>query len=117
VDPCLGFYYPISHPSTIPQVFTQQPPVTANDIPLVAILSPTRFIKAVLDSTHPSAEVEDSSRVVTVDEFLRRSAEKKPTKGYGRRKRRVADLINDLEGTFASMSIQYSCSYGPVVCG
>jgi hypothetical protein len=121
VDPCLGFY-PISHSSTIPQITKQSSISTVHDVPSIAILSPAPFFNAVPDSAHSSSEVEDTSssenhgiiEVVTVDEFLRRSAEKKPTKSYGRRKRRVVDLSSDSEGTVGLRSMQ-SCSYG-VVC-
>ncbi|KIM80485.1 hypothetical protein PILCRDRAFT_89709 [Piloderma croceum F 1598] len=105
VDPCLGFY-PISHSSTTPQTFTKQSSIsTVHDVPPIATLSPALFFNAVPDSAHSLSEVEDTSsnenhevvEVVTVDEFLRRSAEKKPTKNYGRRKRRVVDLTSDSE--------------------
>jgi hypothetical protein len=121
VDPCLGFYL-ISHSSTTPQIFTKQSSIsTVHDVPPIAAFSPVPFFNADPDSTHTLSEVQDTRssenhgvvEVVTVDEFLRRSAEKKPMKSYGRKKRRVVDLSSDSEGAVTSKSIR-SCFYGVV---
>jgi hypothetical protein len=70
------------------------------------------------EDMHISAEVEgneqnnETVKVVTVEEFLRRSAEKIPTQNYGRKRRKVADVMSDLEGAIPLDLISASYSDG-----
>src|SRR5882762_6164740 len=94
VDPCLGFY-----PSSPPQTFIKQVP---------AIVTPSH-LNATLDSTHTSSDCRDdeniAAKVLTIEEFLQRSAKNKPPKkNYGKRKRRIAILTSDLQGIISPTS-------------
>jgi hypothetical protein len=109
VDPCLGFYP--SSPSTNLQTVTKQLFIdTDHDVPPIVTLSSVPSLQPTFDFTQTSSEVENNSPTneivnqVTVEEFLRRSAERKPTKRYGGRKRRITDLISDSDGISAFTS-------------
>jgi hypothetical protein len=110
LDPCLGFYPSSpSPPSPKPQIFTEQPSANTGRS-VFPIVTPS--LVPTCDFTHTSSEVEDDGpdddivKVVTVEEFLRKSAEKKPTKSYRRRKRRVTSFMSDPEGISALSSVE-----------
>jgi hypothetical protein len=99
VDPCLGFYsFP---PSIEPQIFIEQDR-RDHDVPPIVTLDPVPSLHAILDSMDPSVEFgngrNDDIAVLTVEDFLQRSAKKPPTKSYGRRKRKIAELLSDSAG-------------------
>lgn len=106
MDPCLGFYQ--FSPSPLSRTFHQEVSYEAIRIidDIIPLNSTPQFDSLASDIpewTHTSdstigAEVEDGCRnditkVVTVEDFLRRSAEK-PRKNYGKRKRKVANLTS-----------------------
>jgi hypothetical protein len=109
VDPCLGFYQ--FSPSPLSRTFHQEVSYEAIRIidDIIPLNSTPQFDSLdIPEWTHTSeyaigAEVEDDRRndiinVVTVDDFLRRSAEK-PRKNYGKRKRKVANLTSGPQGS------------------
>lgn len=115
VDPCLGFYFlspalqlevhsgsphlAIQHdswPHTSSPVLradklSPYTPLREQNVPTVretSILDSVSGLPLQGEATNPSGP---NTAVVTVEEFLRRSAEK-PTKNYGRKKHRIVDL-------------------------
>ena len=105
LDPCLSFYPPSPPvPPPKPQIPTKQPSVNTGRS-VFPIVTPS--LVPTSDFTHTSSEVEEDGRnddivnVVTVEEFLRMSAQKKPTKIYRRRKGRLTGFTSDPEGISA----------------
>lgn len=117
VDPCLGFYTssprPPSpkNPGLDPEKTSAPQPEAAIDLPPIAVLTPLQDTSEDAHTSELSAVTEETNcedqldQVLTVEAFLRRSAEK-PQKKYGNMKRKMADLEPVYEGLVLLSSIR-----------
>lgn len=114
VEPCLELYASSpcpSSPRTLEKTLGPQSGAVI-DLPHVAVLTPLQETSDDVHTSELSVVTEETScedqldEVLTVDAFLRRSAEK-PQKKYGNRKRRIANLVPVYEGLVPIPSIPF----------